>query len=74
MLRAIMTVALFSPTTGQTLGLQTAQSRSYLYTLGPKVGTIYVLEALGIAHTFVKALTRCRPVDPPRSSDPARRQ
>ena len=29
------------------LGLQIAQSRSYLYTLGPKVGNIYILGALG---------------------------
>ena len=29
------------------LGLQIAQSRSYLYTLGPKVGIIYLLGALG---------------------------
>ena len=29
------------------LGLQIAQSRSYLYTLGPKVGSIYILGALG---------------------------
>ena len=31
-----------------TLGLQTAQSRSYLYTLGPKVGIIYILGAPGV--------------------------
>ena len=30
----------------QTLGLQIAQSRSYLDTSGPKVGIIYVLGAL----------------------------
>ena len=30
------------------LGLQIAQSRSYLYTLGPKVGSIYILGALGL--------------------------
>ena len=30
-----------------TLGLQIPQSRSYVHTLGPKVGTIYVLGALG---------------------------
>ena len=35
-----------SPST-QTMGLQIAQSRSYLYTLGPKVGIIHVLGALG---------------------------
>ena len=29
------------------LRLQIAQSRSSLYTLGPKVGIIYILEALG---------------------------
>ena len=29
------------------LGLQIAQTRSYSYTLGPKVGIIYVLGALG---------------------------
>ena len=29
-------------------GLQTAQSRSYLYTLGPQVGIMYILGALGI--------------------------
>ena len=29
------------------LGLQIAQSRSYLHTLGPKVGIIYILGALG---------------------------
>ena len=31
-----------------TLGLQIAQSRAYLYTLGPKVGLIYMLGASGI--------------------------
>ena len=31
-----------------TLRLQIAQSRSYLHTLGPKVGTIYILGALGL--------------------------
>ena len=30
-----------------TLGLQIAQSRSYLCTLGPKVSIIYILGALG---------------------------
>ena len=30
------------------LGLQIAQYRSYLYTLGPKVGIIYILGALGV--------------------------
>ena len=29
------------------LGLQIAQSRSYMYTLGPKVGIVYILGALG---------------------------
>ena len=29
------------------LGLQIAQSRSYLYSLGPKVSVIYILAALG---------------------------
>ena len=29
------------------LGLQIAQSRSYLYTLRPKVGIIYILGAMG---------------------------
>ena len=29
------------------MGLQITQSRSYLCTLGPKVGTIYVLQVLG---------------------------
>ena len=29
------------------LGLQIAQNRSYLYTLGPKVGIIYILGDLG---------------------------
>ena len=29
------------------LGLQIAQSRSYLYTLGPQVGIMYILGALG---------------------------
>ena len=29
------------------LGLQIAQSRSYLHTLGPKVGMIYILGAIG---------------------------
>ena len=31
-----------------TLGLQIAQSRSYLYTLRPKVGIIYILGAMGV--------------------------
>ena len=31
-----------------TLGLQIAQSRSYLCTVGPKVGIIYVLGLLGL--------------------------
>ena len=31
-----------------TLGLQIAQSRSYLYTLGPEVGIIHILGALGL--------------------------
>ena len=31
------------------LGLQTAQRRSYLHTLGPKVGSTYILGALGWA-------------------------
>ena len=31
----------------RTLGLQIAQSRSYLYTLRPKVGIFYVLGAIG---------------------------
>ena len=35
------------PEEGVTLGLQIAQSRSYLYTLGPKVGIICILGALG---------------------------
>ena len=40
-----------------TLGLQIVQSRSYLYTLGPKVGIIYILGALGICfeeHRFTR--------------------
>ena len=32
---------------GVSLGLQIAQTRSYLYTLRPKVGIIYVLGAMG---------------------------
>ena len=31
-----------------TLGLQIAQSRPYLHTLGPKVGFIYIHGALGL--------------------------
>ena len=31
-----------------TMGHRKAQSRSYLYTLGPKVGTTYILGAPGI--------------------------
>ena len=31
-----------------TLGLQIAQSRPYLYTLGPKVGIIYIHGAPGL--------------------------
>ena len=30
------------------LGLQIAQSREYLHTLGPKVGILYILGALGL--------------------------
>ena len=33
--------------TSLSLGLQIAQSRSYLHSLGPKVGIIYILGALG---------------------------
>ena len=35
-----------------TLGLQIAQSRSYLQTLSPKVGTICILGTLGIGFAF----------------------
>ena len=38
---------LYSVPQPPTLGLQIAPSRSYLHTLGPKVGIIYVLGALG---------------------------
>ena len=38
-------------------GLQIAQSRSYLHTLAPKVGTIYILGALGFGQ---KALSVAR--------------
>ena len=31
-----------------TLGLQIAQSRSYLHTAGPKVGIIYILGVTGV--------------------------
>ena len=37
----------------QTLGLQIAQSRSYLHTLGPKVGIIYIHGALGKYGVYV---------------------
>ena len=44
-----------------TLGLQIAQSRSYLYTLGPKVGIIYILGALGLPslRTYLKYALFC---------------
>ena len=41
-----------------TLGLQIAQSRSYLYTLGPEVGNIYILGALGIRKKELKKKTK----------------
>ena len=34
-----------------TLGLQIAQSRPYLHTLGPKVGIAYIIGAPGQMHT-----------------------
>ena len=34
-----------SPVTSASLGLQIAQNRSNLYTLGPKVGIVYILGA-----------------------------
>ena len=36
-------------------GAQIAQSRSYLHTLSPKIGTICILGALGQVHVSVKA-------------------
>ena len=36
------------PTDLHSLGLQIAQTRPYLHTLGPKVGIIYIHGALGI--------------------------
>ena len=40
-----------------TVGLQIAQSRSYLYTLGPKVGSISILGALGFRILKVSSMT-----------------
>ena len=43
-------------TVDHTVRPQLAQSRSYLYTLGPKVGTIYILGAPGIYHIRIHLL------------------
>ena len=40
-----------------TLGLQIAQNRSHLQTLGPKVGTIYVLGALRLGESILRFCT-----------------
>ena len=45
----VSTKRLFEPYLCLLLGLQIAQGRSYLYTLGPKVGIIYIRGALGLA-------------------------
>ena len=53
-----------------TLGLQIAQSRSYLYTLGPKVGIIQRRRAIGLEgfREILRDHARCHS---PSGSEPA---
>ena len=54
--RVLINIGYLDPPGSETLGLQIAQSRSDLCTLGSKVGTTYILGALGEAAALARVL------------------
>ena len=57
----------------KSLGLQIAKSRSYFHTLGPKVGIIYILGALGngmmlLINAYTTQIRKAAPLHLPSAS------
>ena len=67
--RKVLKNSIFSFRHVHPLGLQITQRRSYSYTLGPKVGIIYILGALGILH---QGLCPNASIPPPTCRSPER--